>query len=38
MLPISSATIFGTPYITGYEPIKDGSGNVTGIYYVGYKK
>jgi Cache 3/Cache 2 fusion domain len=30
--------ILGTPYITGYEPIKDGSGNVTGIYYVGYKK
>jgi hypothetical protein len=28
----------GTPYVTGYEPIKDGSGNVTGIYYVGYKK
>src|SRR5262249_33582722 len=30
--------ILGTPYITGYEPIKDASGNVTGIYYVGYKK
>jgi Cache 3/Cache 2 fusion domain len=30
--------ILGTPYVTGYEPIKDGSGNVTGIYYVGYKK
>src|SRR5262249_14725856 len=30
--------ILGTPYITGYEPIRDGSGNVTGIYYVGYKK
>lgn len=30
--------ILGTPYITGYEPMKDGSGNVVGIYYVGYKK
>ena len=31
-------TILGTPYITGYEPMKDGGGNVIGIYYVGYKK
>lgn len=31
-------SILGTPYITGYEPMKDGSGNVVGIYYVGYKK
>ena len=31
-------TILGTPYITGYEPMKDASGNVIGIYYVGYKK
>ena len=31
-------TILGTPYVTGYEPMKDGSGNVIGIYYVGYKK
>jgi hypothetical protein len=30
--------ILGTPYITGYEPIKDASGNVIGIWYVGYKK
>jgi hypothetical protein len=30
--------ILGTPYVTGYEPIKDGSGTVAGIYYVGYKK
>lgn len=30
--------ILGTPYITGYEPMKDESGNVIGIYYVGYKK
>jgi Cache 3/Cache 2 fusion domain len=31
-------TILGVPYITGYEPMKDASGNVVGIYYVGYKK
>jgi hypothetical protein len=30
--------ILGTPYITGYEPIKDASGGIIGIYYVGYKK
>ncbi len=31
-------TILGVPYITGYEPIKDASGKVIGIWYVGYKK
>jgi hypothetical protein len=30
--------ILGTPYITGYEPIKDSSGDEIGIYHVGYKK
>jgi hypothetical protein len=30
--------ILGTPYITGYEPMKDAGGKVVGIYYVGYKK
>jgi hypothetical protein len=30
--------ILGSMYTTGYEPIKDGSGKVIGIYYVGYKK
>jgi hypothetical protein len=30
--------ILGTPYITGYEPMRDAGGNVIGIYYVGYKK
>jgi Cache 3/Cache 2 fusion domain len=30
--------ILGTPYITGYEPIRDSSGAVIGVYYVGYKK
>jgi hypothetical protein len=28
--------ILGTPYVTGYEPIKDESGETIGIYYVGY--
>ena len=30
--------ILGTPYVTGYEPIKDSSGTQIGVYYVGYKK
>ena len=30
--------ILGTPYITGYEPMKDSSGANIGVYYVGYKK
>ena len=30
--------ILGTPYITGYGPIKDSSGAQIGVYYVGYKK
>lgn len=29
--------ILGKPYDTGYEPIKDASGETVGIYYVGYK-
>jgi hypothetical protein len=29
--------ILGFPYMTGYEPIKDASDNVIGIYYVGYR-
>ena len=32
------APILGVPYSTGYEPIKDGSGNIIGIYLVAYKK
>jgi hypothetical protein len=30
--------ILGTPYITGYEPIRDRSGAQIGVYYVGYRK
>jgi Cache 3/Cache 2 fusion domain len=30
--------ILGKPYVTGYEPIRDASSNVIGIYYVGYLK
>ncbi len=30
--------ILGTPYVTGYESIKDTSGEIIGIYYVGYSQ
>jgi hypothetical protein len=30
--------ILGKSYITGYDPIRDRSNNVIGIYYVGYLK
>ncbi|MFP8968327.1 methyl-accepting chemotaxis protein [Pokkaliibacter sp. CJK22405] len=29
--------ILGNPYLTGYEPMHDASGNTVGIWYVGYK-
>jgi len=32
------ADILGKPYVTGYEPIRDASNNIIGIYYVGYLK
>ncbi len=32
------ATILGKPYVTGYEPIRNASGKVIGIYYVGFMK
>lgn len=30
--------ILGKSYITGYEPIRNASGEIIGVYYVGYKK
>jgi hypothetical protein len=30
--------ILGKPYMAGYDPIRDQSKNVIGIYYVGYQK
>jgi len=32
------ATIFGKPYVAGYEPIKDASGAIIGAYFVGQSK
>ena len=32
------APILGTAYVTGYEPIKDASGAIIGIYFVGYSQ
>ena len=32
------APVLGRPYISGYEPIKDASGAIIGVYFVGYKK
>jgi hypothetical protein len=32
------ADILGKPYVTGYEPIRDASSKVIGVYYVGYLK
>ena len=32
------ANILGKAYITGYEPIRDASNKIIGIYYVGYLK
>ncbi|EIC22881.1 methyl-accepting chemotaxis protein [Thiorhodovibrio frisius] len=29
--------ILGSPYLTGYEPMRDNQGQVIGIWYVGYK-
>jgi hypothetical protein len=31
-------TILGTPYVTGYEPMTNATGEIIGIYYAGYKK
>jgi hypothetical protein len=32
------ASVLGTPYVNGYEPIKDASGAIIGVYFVGYTK
>ena len=32
------APVLGTPYIGGYEPIKDPTGAIIGVYFVGYTK
>jgi hypothetical protein len=32
------APVMGIPAIIGYEPIKDASGAIIGVYSVGYKK
>ena len=32
------ASVPGTPYVSGYEPIKDASGATIGVYFVGYQK
>jgi methyl-accepting chemotaxis protein len=33
---IGKATLFGKDYMTKYVPVKDGSGNVIGAYFIGY--
>jgi len=30
------AVLFGTPYMTRYEPIKDGGGKVIGLLFIGF--
>ena len=32
------ASILGTPYVSGYEPIRDVLGATIGVYFVGYTK
>ncbi|MCE5182716.1 MAG: Cache 3/Cache 2 fusion domain-containing protein [Betaproteobacteria bacterium] len=29
--------ILGTPFLTGYEPMRDSQNNIVGLWYVGYK-
>jgi hypothetical protein len=31
-------SVLGTHYVSGYEPIKDVSGAIIGVYFVGYQK
>ena len=35
---LRQGAVLGTPYISGYEPIKDASGAIIGVYFVGYTK
>ena len=35
---LGEADILGKPYTTGYEPIRNASNTVIGVYYVGYLK
>ena len=32
------ASVLGTPYVSGYEPVKDASGATIGVYFVGCQK
>ena len=32
------ASILETPFVSGYEPIKDASDAIIGVYFVGYTK
>ena len=32
------STFWGSRITTGYEPIRDASNNIIGVYYVGYLK
>jgi hypothetical protein len=34
----ATVRVFGTPYVTGYEPITDKAGTIIGIYAVGYSQ
>ncbi len=33
---IGKATLFGKDYVTKYVPVKDSSGNVVGVYFIGF--
>ncbi len=33
---VGKATLFGKDYMTKYVPVKDGSGNIVGVYFIGF--
>ena len=33
---VGPATLFGTPYMTRYQPVKDAQGKVVGILFIGF--